>query len=249
MYHQIVSTIACLALGAAAAAQTSSLPLVGPPPPDDPASSSLMVQAVAGQAGQASGALTVDDHGLRQVSMFAIAPPQIRKFQKHDLIQIVVRETSLAKSSHDLKTEKEYGIDGQVKAWPDLRLSDLIDLQINAGRTTNLPKLDVDFNKDFEGKADFERRDDLTARLTAEVIEVLPNGHLLLEARTHIQIDDEEATMMVTGICRAQDVTPANTILSNQIHDLEIEKVHKGELRNATQKGIIAKVLDTIFAF
>ena len=249
MYHQIVSTIACLALGAAAAAQTSSLPLVGPPPPDHPASSSPMVQAVAGQAGPASRALTGGDPGPRQAASFAIAPPQIRKFQKHDLIQIVVRETSLAKSSHDLKTEKEYGIDGQVKAWPDLRLSDLIDLQINAGRTTNLPKLDVDFNKDFEGKADFERRDDLTARLTAEVIEVLPNGHLLLEARTHIQIDDEEATMMVTGICRAQDVTPANTILSNQIHDLEIEKVHKGELRNATQKGIIAKVLDFIFAF
>ena len=107
----------------------------------------------------------------------------------------------------------------------------------------------MDFNKDFEGEADYERRDDLTARLTAEVIEVLPNGHLVLEARTDIQTDDEVATMKVTGICRPDDVSLANTILSNQIHDLKIEKMHKGELRNATQKGIIAKVLDFIFAF
>ncbi len=246
MYHQIVSTIACFALGAAVAAQSSVRPLVGPPPPDTSASSSLMVQAVRAQP---SGTGADADYGLAGVSMFAIAAPQLREFQKHDLIQIVVRESSFVKSSQDLKTEKEYGIDGEVKAWPDLRLIDLINLQINAGRTTNLPKLDVDFNKEFEGKAKYNRRDDLTARLTAEVIEVLPNGHLLLEARTQIQTDEEQALMKVTGICRPQDVTPANTILSNQIHDLEIEKVHKGELRNATEKGIIAKVLDFIFAF
>ena len=246
MYHQIISTVACLCLGAAAAAQSSAIRRVGPPPADDPASSSLMVQAVTGQA---SGAGAADDYGLREVSMFAIAPPQLRKFQRHDLIQIVVRETSFAKSSQDLSSEKDYRIKGAVKAWPDLRLSDLIDLQIMAGRTTDLPKLDVDFNKDFEGEADYERRDDLTARLTAEVIEVLPNGHLVLEARTDIQTDDEVATMKVTGICRPDDVSLANTILSNQIHDLKIEKMHKGELRNATQKGIIAKVLDFIFAF
>ena len=40
-----------------------------------------------------------------------------------------------------------------------------------------------------------------------------------------------------------------NTVRSSQIHDLEIEKMHKGELKNAAQKGFLAKVLDFIIAF
>ena len=85
--------------------------------------------------------------------------------------------------------------------------------------------------------------------MTAEIIEVQPNGNLVLEARTYIKTDKEEQSIKATGICRATDITAANTILSNQLHDLTIEKMHKGELHQAGQKGIIAKVLETVFAF
>jgi flagellar L-ring protein precursor FlgH len=188
-------------------------------------------------------------HALRDVSMFAIAPPELRNFQKHDLIQIIVRETSKAESTHELETEKDYKLKGKIGAWPDFRLEDLLQLQIMAGRTTDLPELDVSFSKDFEGEGDYSREDDLTARLSAEVIDILPNGNLVLEAKTEIKTDEEQSTIRVTGVCRPDDVTAANTVLSNQIHDLMIEKVHAGELKKANEKGIIAKILDTIFAF
>ena len=55
--------------------------------------------------------------------------------------------------------------------------------------------------------------------------------------------------MKVTGVCRPEDVSPANTVLSNQIHDLSIEKVNHGELKKASEKGIIAQVFDAIFAW
>jgi flagellar L-ring protein precursor FlgH len=181
--------------------------------------------------------------------MFALVSPEARIYQKHDLIQIVVREASLAKSTHELTTEKDWNLKGDISAWPNFQLDELLQLIIRAGRTTDLPRLDLGVSKDFEGDGEYKRQDDLTARLTAEVMEVLPNGNLILEARTEINTDDEQSVIKVTGICRAEDVTPANTILSNQLHDLKISKEHKGELREANKKGIIAKVLDTIFAF
>ncbi|MHC4992984.1 MAG: flagellar basal body L-ring protein FlgH, partial [Planctomycetota bacterium] len=112
-----------------------------------------------------------------------------------------------------------------------------------------LPAFGVEMGKEFDGEGEYERRDDLTARITAEVIEVLPNGNLVLEARTSITNDEEGAVMKVTGICRAEDVSAANTVLSNQVHDLKVEKIHSGELRKANEKGILAKVLDFIFAW
>jgi flagellar L-ring protein precursor FlgH len=207
---------------------------------------SLMARSFAGAPVQDDDG---EAHALRDASLFAIAPPELRTFHPHDLIQIIVRETSRAESTQELDTAKDYRLRGKVSAWPDLDLADLLQLRLFAGRTTALPEVKVDFTKGFAGEGDYTREDDLTARLTAEVIEVLPNGNLVVEARTHIKTDEEEATIKVTGVCRPDDVTAANTLLSSQIHDLTITKMHKGELKKTNQKGIIAKILDTIFAF
>lgn len=188
-------------------------------------------------------------HALRAVSMFAVSPAEPPKFFEHDLIQIIVQETSRASSQHELETEKEYTKEMGINAWPDLRLSDLLELQLEAGDTANLPRLDLDFSREFEGEGEYERQDDLTARLTAEVIEVLPNGNLVLEARTRIKNDEEELSIQVTGVCRPDDVSADNTVLSNRIHDLKITKNHSGQLKDTNEPGIISKALNAVFAF
>lgn len=237
IFAHITAACGFACVGASALAQAST---------DEAASSSLLVTTP--RSAEVAPSLE-PAHALRSMSMFAIAPPKPRTFQVHDLVQIIVRETSQAKSSQDLETKKESKFDGRVGAWPSFNLNDLLNFQLQGGSSTNLPAVNLEFTKDFQGEGDYERKDDLTARLTAEVIQVLPNGNLVLEARTNIKNDKEEQTIKATGICRPADITAANTILSNQLHDLTIDKVHKGELREAGQKGIISKVLETVFAF
>jgi flagellar L-ring protein precursor FlgH len=199
-------------------------------------SGSLMARLVAHAPPQAS---TGDPHALRDGSLFAIAPPKTRTFTKHDLIQVIVREQSRAESTHELETEKDYSIDGRVNAWPEFL----------GGLSADLHALDVELGKDFSGEGDYKREDDFTARLTAEVIDLLPNGNLVLEARTSIHTDEEESMILVTGICRPEDVDASNSVLSSRVHDLKIQKMHEGELKRSNEKGIIARILDTIFAW
>jgi len=193
--------------------------------------------------------LTDPPHALQAMSMFAIAPPEERVFAIHDLVQIVVRETSQAKSSQKLDTKKEADLDWSIPKSPQLQLLDLLEGQLYAGRTDSRPALELTYNNEFKGDGQYERKDDLTARVTAEIIEILPNGNLVLEARTTILTDKEEQIITVTGTCRPDDITPANSVLSNQLHDLRIEKQHKGELKQTNQRGFIGKVLDAIFSF
>lgn len=220
-------------------------PLLAAVEQDAAPSSSLLAQPSAKQA----SATDEEQHALRRASMFAIAPEEPRVIQRHDLVQIIVREQSETRSTHELETEKEYNLDGGIPRFPAFSLPELLQLQLRGGRTDNMPELQLDFNKEFSGDGEFRRRDDVSARITAEVIEVLPNGNLVLEARTYIKTDREESVMKVTGVCRHDDVSPVNTVLSNQLHNLTIEKVHKGDLRSATDKGIIARALDAVFAF
>ena len=190
-----------------------------------------------------------NSHALRDLSMFTVPPPRPREFAVHDLVEIIVRESSTARSRQSLDTQKEYGSNGAITKFPSFDLRDLLQLQIQQGSGTNVPELDITFDKEFKGDGEYERRDDLTARLTAEVIEILPNGNLIIEAQRSIRTDEEASMISVTGICRAEDVTATNTILSNQLHDLTISLHNTGELKESSQKGIIAKVLDAIFAF
>lgn len=210
------------------------------------ASSSLLASpnALAG-----STDVNTKPHNLRAVSMFAIAPAESRVFHEHDLIQIIVRETVSAKSKHELETDKSVSIKGQVSQWPDLRLDNLLKGIIQAGSTATLPLIDAKIAKSFEGEGEYKRTDDFTARLTAEVLQILPNGNLILESHTSMKQDDEEFTLKVTGICRPDDVTPVNTILSNQLHDLKVEKINTGPLKNANKAGLFTRIIDTLFAF
>ena len=191
------------------------------------------------------GSVMLDDEGLpitnqlESTSLFAFAPQKPRLFKEHDLVQIVVREATRIASFQGLETEKEYGLVGGVEYFPGLNNEDLL----------NYTEVELVGEKEFEGEGEYAREDDLTTRLTAEVIEILPNGNLVLEARTRIKTDDEEMFTQLTGVCRPDDVTASNTILSNQIFNLEIEKMHYGQVREAANKGILARVLDAIFAF
>ncbi len=210
------------------------------------ASSSLLVQA---RTNTVTGGPSAEPHALRAVSMFAISPAESRIFHAHDLIQIIVRESTAAKSKHELETEKDVKFKGAVNQWPDLQLSSLLNGWVRAGTTDQLPQLDLTFNKDFKGDGEYERRDDFTARLTSEVLQILPNGNLILESRTRMDQDGEKFTLKVTGTCRSQDVTAANTILSSQLHDLKVEKINTGSLKNANKPGLFTRIIDTLFAF
>jgi len=235
-----LSYIASIALFAANTSADEVLTSDGP-------TSSLMAKALNAPTDDLKTNET--PHELQQFSMFAIAEAQQASFHEHDLIQIIVSESSKGKLSHKLDSDKEYDITADVSAWPALSLRDLLNLQVAAGRTTGLPRLDIGFSSEFSGQGKYDRKDDFTARLTAEVIEVLPNGNLVLEARSYIKLDEEESTITVTGICSPNDISPNNTILSHSLHDLKIEKMNKGELKNANQKGFLSKVLDAVFAF
>lgn len=186
---------------------------------------------------------------LQGLSWFTVPQPQPVVWRKHDHVQIIIRETSTARSQQRLDTSKEYEIKGEIKDFPQLTIRDILEGVLKASQNSQPAKLDLNLENEFKGDGKYTRSDDLSARVTAEVIEVWPNGHLVLEARTLIQTDEETSTILLSGVCNPKSVSPAGTILSNQLFDLRVIKVHEGQLRKTTKKGLIPRILETIFSF
>lgn len=187
---------------------------------------------------------------VSHASIAAVRLPEPRQFAIHDLVTIIVRESIENESDAEIETEKGGSIQGTIAAFPDLRLRDLLDLKLGpSALEEGQPQVNINLNQEFEGEAEYERSDSFTTRITARIIDIKPNGTLVLEARKFIQSDDETVNVVLTGTCRKEDVAADNTILSTQIYDLRLLKEHSGELRNATKKGLITKFFETIFNF
>lgn len=186
---------------------------------------------------------------VSEMSYFAVSRPAPRTYALHDLVTITIREDLSVDFEAEISAEKESSTTGAIKDLPKLKLSDLLQAQINDSDVTPDVKLDVEYQREFTGEGEYSRRETMTARVTARVIDVKPNGTLVLEARKHIASDDETVTLVATGTCRVDDISADNEVMSTLLYDLHIVKHHNGELRKSTKKGPLTKLLDAIFNF
>ncbi len=184
---------------------------------------------------------------LRATSLMYIEPPKPREFAVHDLVTIIVEETTKSEASQTLETNKTYDINAAMNQFPSLR--HLLELQVQNGDTQRTADLGVNFDSDFKGEGDYERTDRFVARITAEVIDVKPNGTVVVEARKRIDKDGEIQTIILSGTCRREDVTTQNTLLSSQLADLTVSMKTEGQVTKAGKKGIIPRALEGLFNF
>lgn len=187
---------------------------------------------------------------LAETSLTAVRLPDPRQFAVHDLVTIIVRESIEADASASLETNKEITVDGILKQFPNLDPIQLLQFNLDRGDLDgNQPEVSLEYKNEFEGDGDYARSDTFTTRLTSRIIDIKPNGTLVLEARKFIRTDKESVNVVLTGTCRKDDVSANNTVLSTQIYDMRLIKEHTGELRKATKKGLITRAFELIFNF
>jgi flagellar L-ring protein precursor FlgH len=103
--------------------------------------------------------------------------------------------------------------------------------------------------RSFEGTGSTERQSNLRTRIAAQVVEVLPNGDLRIEARKNVKLNKEDETMTLRGIVRRRDIQPDNTVSSLAVGDLKLQLNGKGFTSANANPGWLARFLDKISPF
>jgi flagellar L-ring protein precursor FlgH len=179
-----------------------------------------------------------------QVSLFAVKPVKPHKFSKQDKVQILVNETSLAKFEQKADNKESADVNAALKDLPNL-MRILTDGTLeNTGTVT--PKIGFGNGTKYKGEGSYERTDKFTAKISAIVTDVKPNGMLVLEARETLLSDKESKSMVVSGICDPKDITNMNTVQSSQLANLVIKTEHAGDVKDAATKGWLPRIFDTI---
>jgi flagellar L-ring protein FlgH len=71
--------------------------------------------------------------------------------------------------------------------------------------------------------------------LTGQIIAVLPNGNLVIEAHRQIDMNNQHEEVIVRGIARPGDITPSNSVPSSSLSALEIELKGKGIISDSVR--------------
>ncbi len=158
----------------------------------------------------------------------------------NDLVTIRVVESIVAEGSADTALAKKsngasavpklFGLESKLPDWLDP--TGLVDGNSNTG---------------FNGGGTTSRRGDLTAVVTARVVEVLPNGDLVLEGAREVHINGDRQVIVLTGVVRPADILPDNSVLSPRVGQFRIQYFGQGLIKDNLKPGWIIRILNKLF--
>jgi len=174
-----------------------------------------------------------------------------------DIVTIVVQENTVSNNSLELKTARASKLDTGnpltnlvnqfITALPATilgknRLTDAMTKAAVPGATLTVPALNASGSTDYKGGGDITNRQVATARSAVTVIDVLPNGNMVIEGVRLVRFSGETQYASLRGVVRVADVLKDNTVLSSNIADAQIEFVSEGTLTEAQRKGWLLRL-------
>lgn len=160
-----------------------------------------------------------------------------------DLVTIVVTESSEVDNSEDKSMSKSSGnsVTSDFQASSDGGLATqsataALDLSNTAGRN-------------FSGKASYKDSRGFNDQITVSVVDVLPNGNLLLAGRRTLTIAGEQRNLVISGMVRAIDLGPDNKVNSRYVADLRTVYEGDGPSRRFVRQGWFSKAANKVWPF
>lgn len=178
----------------------------------------------------------------------------------NDIVTILIAEQSAASRSATTKTSQDTSRTAAVNQFPTVfdpiarrfvqpLTGGLLGSQSPSEAVRQRFNLDMNSTASHEGKGNIDSTDKVTGQIAARVVRVLDNGNLLVEGRRAVLVNNDTQVITISGMIRPQDVTAANTILSSQIADAEIEMVGRGVTAEAQNPGLFYRILDWLKLF
>jgi two-component system, OmpR family, copper resistance phosphate regulon response regulator CusR len=156
-----------------------------------------------------------------------------------DLVRILIMQDTTASNSANVGTDRSFKASSGIDALPG---------QISTSGVQNL--FSPHSSQTLQGKAQANTKSTLRTSLAGTVVAVLNGGALVVEAERSLTMNNERQTVILRGVARAADVAPDNSVLSNQLSNLELELKGKGVISDGTRPpNVIVRLLLRVLGF
>jgi flagellar L-ring protein precursor FlgH len=167
-------------------------------------------------------------------------PTDLKASRLHDPIAIVVSESLTASTDGTVKNSRASNASSQVSAlFGKLAAGNALNNLLNQSSASGL-------NAQGQSVTDSS----LSTTVGGEVVDVLPNGMLVIQAARQLSFNQQTQLIRLRGLVRPDDVSAQNQVLSTTITDLELEVVGKGIINDYTyRQNPLVRFLEKILVF
>ena len=187
------------------------------------------------KAVQASpGAIWTDAGRLTRMST------DVRAMRPHDLISVVVSESLAASTDGTVKNSRasnaNSGISGLIGT---LHAGNALQNLVNQNSASGL---------NAQGAS--ATNSSLTTTFGGQVVEVLPNGMLVIEAARQVEFSQQTQTIVLRGLVRPEDISQQNQVLSTAISSMELQVRGKGIVNDYTHRqNALVRLMEKVLIF
>lgn len=177
----------------------------------------------------------------------------LRAHQVGDLVTVNIVETSRASKKATTKTGRQSSIDAGITnalGW-ESKIKNLTSFgkEKVRGAFSNDTMFKANMKNDFNGSGETTRDENMTASITAVVVDVAPNGNLLIRGTREVRVNNENQVITLTGMVRPEDISPDNTVLSSYIADARIAYSGRGPVSDKQRAGWLMRAVDFVWPF
>ena len=145
-----------------------------------------------------------------------------RSYVVGDLVSVLLAENTSANRSQNATLKKTAGAKVSSKG--------LLNIFGDLG-----PELGSTVTNDGSGQTNQEQT--LTGSVTVTVIEIMPNGNLVLRGEKQVALSEGSEVIQVSGVVRPEDIAPNNTVLSRRLANAQISYRGIGDEAAASRAG------------
>jgi flagellar L-ring protein FlgH len=164
----------------------------------------------------------------------------VRAMHVHDVISIVVSESLAASTDGTVKNSRGSSASSAISSlFGKLSASNALQNLINQNSASAL---------NAQGQS--VTNSSLSTTLGGEVIDVLPNGMMVIQAVRQVAFNQQTQTIRLRGLVRPEDINSTNQVLSTAITDLELEVVGKGIINDYTYRpNLLVRIFQRLLIF
>jgi flagellar L-ring protein precursor FlgH len=151
-----------------------------------------------------------------------------------DILTIIISETATTSATRSSKNSKS----GSVNMQAGIGVFDFLN---------NIFPASISGNDSFKADGSSTSTNRASGRVSVTVVEVEPNGNMVVEGTQSIWQNKNEHKITLRGVVRRDDVTYANTVSSAQVADATIRFDGKGPLNSKQRQGILTQIFNILF--
>ncbi len=164
----------------------------------------------------------------------------VKAFRLHDVVKIVVTESLEASTDGQVKNSRSSNANSGLTA---------LFGALKAGNSLqNLAGMSASSGLTAQGQS--TTNSSLVTTFGAEVVDVLPNGMLVVQATRQLTFSQQTQLIRLRGLVRPEDVSAQNEVLSSAMTDLELEVTGKGIVNDSTyRQSKLVRFLERLVVF